>query len=138
MELQAKVYAVLPVESGTSKAGKAWQKASIIAETPGPYPKKVKISNMKEAVAFAALPVGTDVTFHIEIESREWKNPNTGRTSWFTEVNCWKWEVAQGTATPPAQPDNSPYTQAQTLYGNSPAAVPQSAMPPAGEGDLPF
>lgn len=92
MELKGKVVRVLPIEGGTSKAGKEWHKASVIVETPGQYPKLVKVSHMKEAQKFAQIPVGFDVTLHIDIESREFN----GR--WYTEINCYKWEVNSPTS----------------------------------------
>ena len=96
MEIQAKVVSVLPMEGGTSKSGNAWSKASLIVETLTQYPKKIKISNMKNADAFSKIAVGTEATFKVEIESREYN----GR--WYTEVTCWGWDVAQQTAPQPA------------------------------------
>ena len=102
MEIKGKVVQVLPMEGGTSKSGNQWSKASLIvevAENPQ-YPKKIKISNMKNADAFSKIAIGTEVTFKVEIESREYN----GR--WYTEVNCWGWDApqsAQPTAPAPQQ-----------------------------------
>lgn len=85
MNIKGKVLQVLPIENGTSRNGNQWNKASLIvevAENPQ-YPKKIKISNMKSANAFSKLAVGSEVTFKVEIESREYN----GR--WYTEINCW-------------------------------------------------
>lgn len=122
MNIKGKVVQVLPVESGTSKNGNQWSKASLIVETTEnpQYPKKIKISNMKNAEAFSKLAVGSEVTFKVEIESREYN----GR--WYTEINCWGWDAATQTQQAPAQPIQKPvYQQAQA-----------PATPPAD--DLPF
>ena len=39
MEIQAILKQILPLESGESKSGKAWQKQTIIVETAETYPK---------------------------------------------------------------------------------------------------
>lgn len=100
MNIKGKVVQVLPVESGTSKNGNQWSKASLIVETTEnpQYPKKIKISNMKNAEAFSKLAVGSEVTFKVEIESREYN----GR--WYTEINCWGWDAAAQTEQALAQP----------------------------------
>lgn len=119
MEIKGKVVQVLPMEGGTSKSGNQWSKASLIvevAENPQ-YPKKVKISNMKNADAFSKIAVGSEATFKVEIESREFN----GR--WYTEVNCWGWDAPQA-----AQPT-----------ATAPQQVPQPAPQPQGDDlDLPF
>lgn len=96
MEIKGTIVHNLGIEKGTSKSsGKAWQKAAIVIETEGQYPKRILLTNFKDAENFAALQVSAKGTFHIEIESREWKNPNTGKVNYFTEVSCWKWEIEQ-------------------------------------------
>ena len=89
MEIKGKIIQNLGIQSGTSKSGKAWAKASILIETEGQYPKKVVLDNMKNAEEFSKLAVGFVGVFHIEINSNEFN----GR--WYTSVNCWKWEAAQ-------------------------------------------
>lgn len=107
MEIKGKVVQVLPIEGGTSRNGNQWSKASLIAEiAENPrYPKKIKISNMKNAEAFSKLAIGSEVTFKVEIESREYNN------RWYTEVNCWGWDAATPTQPVPVQP-----VQQQTVY----------------------
>lgn len=96
MEIKGKVVANLGVQKGTSKAGKEWSKAMIVIETEGQYPKKIALDNMKNADSFGALAVGTEGTFHIEVESREFK----GR--WYTGVTCWKWKTESANGQPVA------------------------------------
>ncbi|MBD5302394.1 MAG: DUF3127 domain-containing protein [Bacteroides sp.] len=87
MEIKGKIIQNLGIQSGTSKAGKAWSKASILIETEGQYPKKVVLDNLKNADEFSKLAVGSTGTFHIEINSNEYN----GR--WYTSVSCWKWQL---------------------------------------------
>lgn len=133
MNIKGKVLQALPMEGGISRNGNSWQKASLIVETAEnpQYPKKIKVSNMKNAEAFLQLAVGTEVTFNVEIESREYN----GR--WYTEVNCWGWNVEQQTAQPAAAPvQQAPQPQA---YQQAPAPIPAAPAPlPPGSDPLPF
>lgn len=117
MEIKGKVVANLGVQNGTSKAGKNWAKATVVIEYGDQYPKKIALDNMKNADSFGALPVGTEGTFHIEVESREFN----GR--WYTSVNCWKWETTQQAPAQPSQPVQQDW---QAAYPQ-PAAKPQTA-----------
>lgn len=87
MQFKARVIDRLPMQSGTSRSGNDWSKATLIVETITQYPKKVAISNMKRASEFSSLPNGTVATFDVEMESREFN----GR--WYTDVACWNWTV---------------------------------------------
>lgn len=108
MHLEAVVIRSLGVQSGTSKAGNPWEKASIVVETQGQYPKKIALSNMKRAQEFAALPIGSMYKFGIDIESREFN----GR--FYTDVSAYSWEQVTSAQTY-AQPQPQQYTQPQ--YG---------------------
>ncbi len=124
MELQAKVIQLLPVQSGTSKSGSAWQKREVIVETSGQYPKKVALTFFGDKFIQLAAPlsIGETCAFHIDIESNEYN----GR--WFTQVKCFK-------ITPFTPEPADPYAQ----Y-NQPAAPPQQAQtytPPASYGQPP-
>lgn len=86
-QIRAFVIQRYPVESGTSKAGKAWSKATIIVETEGQYPKKVAITNTKNPLEFATIPAGVPVVFDVDIDSREYNG------KWYTNVTCYKWHI---------------------------------------------
>lgn len=111
MEIKGKVVYNLGIQGGVSKSGKEWKKASLIVEIPSQYPKNVALDNMKRADEFASLGVGTEGTFQIEVESREYN----GR--WYTSVSCWDWKVSN------SQPEQT----AQVLEPQSTAE--QSATP---------
>lgn len=144
MEFQGIVKQVLPLESGVSKSGNQWSKASVIFDvTTNPqYPKLVKVSNMKKADVFAKLIPGTKVNLKVEIESREYN----GR--WYTEVSAWGWDIIpnnqvqndapiQQAVQQVAQP--TAFETAQVMY-NQPYVQPMKTDDPAGAyGDgLPF
>lgn len=124
MEIKGKVVANLGVQKGASKAGKEWTKATIVVEYGDQYPKKIALDNMKNADNFAALAVGTEGIFHIEVESREFN----GR--WYTSASCWKWETTQ-------QPQQAPAQQGWEQMYQQPQAQPQTPKDDMG-GDLPF
>lgn len=85
MELQGKCIVVLPIESGTSKSGNAWQKRNFVIETPGQYPKKVCMQLFGDKVNECP-NVGEEVKVSFDAESREWNG------KWFTQLNAWKVE----------------------------------------------
>ncbi|MDE7411175.1 MAG: DUF3127 domain-containing protein [Paramuribaculum sp.] len=116
MELTGKVIVVLPIESGTSKSGNAWQKQNFVIETAGQYPKKVCLQLFGDKVNECP-NVGDDVKVSFDPESREWQ----GR--WFTQLNAWKVEKqnAQPTAPAPQQ-----------------ATAQAAAQPQGADDELPF
>ena len=89
MEIKGKVFANLGIQKGVSKAGKEWEKATIVIETEGMYPQKVALDNIKNAQEFGKLTPGTPGIFHIELSSTEFN----GR--WYTNVTCWQWQILQ-------------------------------------------
>lgn len=133
MEIKGKVVANLGIQSGTSKAGKVWSKASIVIETEGNYPKKVVLENLKKAEEFSKIAVGSVGTFHVEIQSNEFN----GR--WYTSVSCWKWEIGAAPQTQSA-PFLNPVSATPTLdaMGVQGYQQPQTQTLPQGEDDLPF
>lgn len=87
MELKGKVVQVCPLERGKSTDGRDWERSTLIVEY-GNYPRKVAISAFRNAELFAQLPVGAEVTFYIDVESREYYG------QWYASVICWKWELS--------------------------------------------
>lgn len=92
--LRAKVQTVLSMQTGVSKNGKEWAKATVIVtygDDPK-YPKDLALSNFKNADKFSELTAGGEYDFWIEPTSREFNG------KWYSEVGCWKWaEVASAT-----------------------------------------
>lgn len=124
MELQAKVIQILPIQSGTSKAGKPWQSQDVITETLGNYPKKVKLKFFGDkAIEIAArLIPGQIYDFAIDIDSRE----VSGR--WYTDVTCYKAKEGVGqTAQPQAYPTQPQTYTPQSPYGQQTTTPPGAA-----------
>lgn len=118
MNISGKVVQVLPIQTGTSKAGNPWQRQEFILDQGGQYPRKVCISLFGDNVA--KIPqVGQEVMVSVDIDSREFN----GR--WYTEIKAWNivqtgaqqaapapQQVAAAPAAAPAQPQPAPAPQA--------------------------
>ena len=127
MEVTGKIIVALPAVSGTSAAGKAWNKREYVLETEDTYPKKVFFDFFGEKADQYPLAVGDKVRLSFDIESREYN----GR--WYTNIRGWKAEKA----------DDAAATQAPAAP--SPAAQPAAPMPDftqpdsnSSSDDLPF
>ena len=86
LEIEGKVLLILPEQSGTSAAGKAWVKQELVIETEDQFPKKVCVAGMGDKIVpvIKSLTVGQKVTVHINVESKEFN----GR--WFSNINVWR------------------------------------------------
>lgn len=123
LTISGRIVSVLPLQQGTSKAGKPWQKQEYILDTGGQYPKKVCFSLFGDKIDQFPLQVGHDVTVSIEIESREYN------ARWYTEVRAWNVTYAS----------QQPQLQAQPAPQPAPAPTqPQPAPQPQAADDLPF
>lgn len=124
---------ILPLQTGTSKAGNQWQKQDFILETGGQYPRKVCICLFGDNVAKFPLQVGQSVTASVDIESREFN----GR--WYTDIRAWNvvYNGQQQGAPAPAPTATAPTAQpAPTPAKGAAAQAPAGA--PAAADDLPF
>nr|DAX81475.1 MAG TPA: Single-stranded DNA-binding protein/DNA complex, OB fold, beta-barrel, single-stranded [Caudoviricetes sp.] len=124
---------ILPLQTGTSKAGNQWQKQDFILETGGQYPRKVCICLFGDNVEKFPLAVGQSVTASVDIESREFN----GR--WYTDVRAWNvvYNGQQQGAPAPAPTGTAPTAQpAPTPAKGATAQAPAGA--PAAADDLPF
>ena len=123
---------ILPLQSGTSKAGNQWQKQDFILETGGQYPRKVCVCLFGDNVDKFPLAVGQSVTASVDIESREFN----GR--WYTDVRAWnvvyngQQQGAPAPAPAPAPTATAPKTQGKGAAAQAPAGAPAAA------DDLPF
>ena len=72
MEITGKLIKKLDVESGISKAGKEWQKQSILVEQSGEYNKEVVISFFGDKMkSIRDVEEGSDIAVSINLSSRE-------------------------------------------------------------------
>lgn len=127
MELTGRCVVALPIVSGTSKAGKAFQKRDFVVETAGQYPKKVCFQLFGEKVNECP-NVGEEVTVSFDAESREWN----GR--WFTQLNAWKVERQ---AAQPGQASQPVQQGWQQMYQQPQPQVAAQPVPQGTDG-LPF
>ena len=114
LTISGRIDSVLPLQQGTSKAGKPWQKQSYVLDTGGQYPKKVCFSLFGDKIDQFPIQVGQDVTVSIGIESREFN----GR--WYTEVNAWNVTYASQQPQLQAQPAPATQTPQQQAVGDLP------------------
>lgn len=122
LTISGRIFSVLPLQQGTSKAGKPWQKQEYILDTGGQYPKKVCFSLFGDSITKFPLQVGQDVTVSIDIESREWNS------RWYTEVRAWNVAYAS----------QQPQLQAQPPVAQPVPPQPQPAQQPQATDELPF
>ncbi len=124
MDISGKIIAVLPEQSGTSKAGNEWKKQEYVLETFDQYPKKICFQIFGEdKITQAGIQAGENLKVYIDIDSREYQ----GR--WFTNINAWK--VERSGEEQPAP------------FGAEPAATTATPTPPDFPApdptdDLPF
>ena len=117
------VYNVLPLQTGMSKSGNAWQKQDFILETLEKYPRMVCISLFGDRVEKFPVQVGRLVTVSIDIESREFN----GR--WYTDVRAWNvvYNDHLGVQAPAPAPAPAPVPTATTPTAQTAAPAPPQA-----------
>ncbi len=85
LAVKGKIQQILKPQSGTSQAGKEWNKQEFVIETEEQYPRKVCFTLFGEKTSLInGLSVGDEVEVSFNLESREYN----GR--WFHNVNAWK------------------------------------------------
>ena len=145
MEVTGKIIVALPAVSGTSAAGKAWNKREYVLETEDTYPKKVFFDFFGEKADQYPLAVDDKVRLSFDIESREYN----GR--WYTSIRGWKAEPAQEGAAAPqgaafptpqqpayAAPAAAPAPQGLPAEQSAPQGFPAPPAAPSATDDLPF
>lgn len=88
MEVKGTLIQVLKIESGTSKAGKEWQKQDFVIETNEQYPKKVCFTLFGDKVSLInGVKEGDEVEVFFNLESRDFNG------KWYHNINAWKIEI---------------------------------------------
>ena len=137
LNVTGRVLQILPLQQGTSKAGKPWKSQMFVLETGGQYPKKIPIKLFGESVDKFPLQVGQEVTASLDLDGREWEG------KWFPEIKAWNivYAGAQQAAPAPQPTYQPPQPQPdyQKAYPQQQAVAPAPATPQAGVADdLPF
>ena len=74
MEVTGKLVKILDLEEGTSKAGKSWQKQSVVIDTGGEFNNLTAVSAFGDKVdKLNRLELGMDVTILCNVYSREYQ-----------------------------------------------------------------
>ena len=143
LQITGRLVKTLPVEQGTSKAGKTYTKGGFAIETNDEYPKKILFDLMGDRVAIIQpFPIGSTITVNFSIESRE---TSTGK--WFTSCRAISVMPAQQPTYAAAgympqaqgyQPMPQSMQQPPQQYQQAPQQPVQPGMPIPPKGDLPF
>lgn len=117
------VTAITPIQSGTSKAGKQWQKIDVVLtydNSKPEYPKAIVFSVMNDNIGKFNFQQGAEYEVEVDLSCREYN----GRT--YMSASCWR---ATPTQQPAQQGIQAAYPQPQAT--TQPQSAPQGDM-----GDL--
>jgi hypothetical protein len=106
MNVTGKLEKILDVESGVSKAGKDWQKQSIVINNGSEYNPLVCIGFFGDdkLEMLKAFKEGDNIEVSINLSSREFKD------KWYTQVDGWKIEKVEAKVdSAPAENDDLPF-----------------------------
>ena len=118
MELKATVKKVLStVDRGTFKSRKVW----LVVDEDLKYPQTIEVELQQDKCEMFKVTEGSTITAHLNLRGREWTKPETGITSVFNSLVCWKWDVL--VAAP---------AEVQSVAPSAPVATVEDL------GDLPF
>lgn len=130
MEIQARVVSVLPPKSGISRTGNPWKSQTIVVEyMEGQYHSKLALQNMSKAEEFGQIPEGATGRFRINPNSREYNG------QWYTQCDCWGWDLDVQQPAPEQQQPQPTYAPQQQVSRQAPAYQPTQQT---DDPDLPF
>lgn len=135
MEITGTISAVLPIQEGTSKAGKPWRKRFFVLDTNDSVPRKIAFSVFGDdrVNTFSAIAQqGTPVRLSFDIDCREWN----GR--WFTELQGWRIERLDQAAAPAQPAYQQPAAPAMPAAGPAVPPPPPAISGADASDDLPF
>ena len=90
MDIKGKVIQILPVQTGTSKAGKEWSKQEFVIETEEQFPKNICFTLFGDKLSLlTGITAGQQVEVFFNLESREFSG------KWYHNINAWKINPAQ-------------------------------------------
>lgn len=122
MDFTGKIIAVLPVRSGTSKAGNPWMVQEYVIESDEMYPKKMCFDVFGEdKIKQFDIKLGEELVVSFDIDAREWKD------RWFNSIRAWRVERVNASANPAGEQVPPP----------APTAAPEF-IPGDENDDLPF
>jgi hypothetical protein len=86
MEIEGKLFQVMPVQNITSQKGQM-KKMEFVIETEAKFPKKVCFSLWNDKIDLFTSKPGENIKVYFDLDSREYN----GR--WYTEARAWKVEA---------------------------------------------
>ena len=91
MELTGKI---LKINETKSYGSNGFRKREVVVETPEQYPQKILVEFTKDKCDLLNhFQVGQSVTIQINLNGREWVNPQ-GETKYFNSIQGWRIAVA--------------------------------------------
>jgi hypothetical protein len=110
LKINGKIVSILPIETGTSKAGKEWKKMNFVVDTGAQYNPEVcfQIFGGDKAGEFLATnEEGDEITVYFNVSSREFNG------KYYHNLDAWKVESDQkenaGEPAPIADGDDLPF-----------------------------
>ncbi|MDA3928377.1 MAG: DUF3127 domain-containing protein [Prolixibacteraceae bacterium] len=117
MDVKGRVDQILPIQTGTSKAGKEWSKQEFIIETEEQFPKKICFTLFGDKSSLLnGISANDQVEVFFNLESREYN----GR--WYHNINAWRINPVQAGAAdgPDFTPGDIPPPAAAAEGGEAP------------------
>lgn len=118
MEIKGTVKKVLATQERSNfKSRKVW----LTVDEELKYPQVIEVELHQDKCEMFKVAEGSTITAHLNLRGREWTKPETGVTSIFNSLVCWKWDVLV-----------EAQQEVQSIAPSAPAATVEDL------GDLPF
>ena len=99
LKVNGKITSILDVETGTSKAGKEWQKQSFVIDTEAKFNPEVCFSLFGEKTDLLnGLKTGDEVEVSFNVSSREYNG------KYYHNLDAWRINKSSDTSTPAEAP----------------------------------
>ena len=117
----------------------AFTKSEMVITTDETYPQTIMVEFVQSRANLVdTYQVGAYVKVSINLRGREWLDPKTGETRYFTSVSGWRIEATTpGVATQPVAQAN-PFNGQTTEPTSSPAPQSVNVSGASADDDLPF
>lgn len=103
IEIEGILREVCKPQTGTSKAGKEWQRTDFIVETIGEYPKSICITDFGK-LKVSEVPIGSEISVKVNIESKQYKD------RWFTNISGYGLAIIRKAQSPQQTEQDNPPT----------------------------
>lgn len=109
MKAEGVIKEILPIESGISKADKAWSKQAFVIETDAQYNPDIcfGLFGDEKMALLNGVNVGDSVVVEANVSSRSFNG------KWYHSIDCWRLDKVEGQNDPVAVPEGMESTQAE-------------------------